>query len=320
MQEFHVNVFQFRISELRKRASSGIKFKGEGLDCIESCDGLFLDMANRIEDVYWFQKGTWLATTRAMYLVDPHREKAIGEFSGIAEVGSRGQIQRLRGADGSIPYDIKTDDASMREFFFYLELPPDSSLGFLVVERRGVHSAAPAIQSALKKCFHRLEHLTHFRKVVDSQAFDEYLDGHIKKIRAIYIPQANESRDTLKRARVMHTKLSKKEKEDFEIEISVNRPIDQKVKRRLQRWLTVEGANRPKIVTLPVDDEPDKLMITIDGPHGTKTLYPEMISDIALSWDLTSKVSRGTDGVVDVTSARAAIKAECAILRPQLAT
>jgi hypothetical protein len=289
--DFIVNIYEFRVTPIGERISKAINFKTGISDSIKIVADHLLDLKNKVDDVMVVREKKWVATRQGLYLHDPTRDSKKGIFHGWAEVGSVGSFDRLRNRKGAVSYSPTNDDLSMREYFYRIEMPPDSSLGFLVVQRHGRNTAAPAIQQTLRRAFNKKDQTAHFRLITDKDAFDEYLNGRVSAVKARYVPQQQDARATIKKSIVLGSHLSRADREDMDIKLKVNRPITKVLKAQIEAWLTSTEAARPQIVTLPVDDDPDRLILCIETDDGRqKQLHPGMIADMALSVDLTATV------------------------------
>lgn len=319
MPEFIVNIYQLRIAPVGQRTSKAIKFKDASLDAIKVVDDHLMDLKNKVSEVMLFKGGIWTATRQALYLSLLKKDVDKGVFYGGVEVGSPGQFDRLRNRAGTATYTPKNDDLSMRDYFFRIEMPTDTSLGFLVVQRHGRYTAANALQQTIRRKFHGLNHTAFFRLITDSKAFDEYLNGRLAGVKALYVPRPSEARETVNKSMVLGSGLSTARNEDMDIMFKVNRPLTAAMKKQVKAWLLSEEADRPKIVTLPVEDDPDRLILCMQTDDGRqKQLHPGMIADMALTVDLTATVMRHADGRVNVESANAEAAKICAEHRPAL--
>ena len=287
MSEFIVNLYEFRVTAVADHITKAIKFGDSAFNSIEVARTLLNDLKDKVTPVSVKQKGKWAATRQSMFLHQPTSDPSKGVFFGLVEVGSTGSFTRLRHANGQKPYDLKAGDLSMRDFFFRIEMPSDSALGFLVVQRIGRNTAANAMQQALRQKFFSRDRNIHFRLVTDEEAFNKYLTGRVTAVKATYVPHEKEARRVIKDSAVLGSPLSEG-REDMNIKLKVDRKITAVVKAQIKAWLTTDAGTRPQIVTLPVTDEADKIVLCVETDDGNqKQLHPGMIEDMAM---------RGSDG------------------------
>ena len=124
-----LNIYQLHVAAIGERR--GMTFKHPSFDSIKAVDDELMRLTNRVSDVSVKRGDTWAPTSQALFLGTPKKDTSKGIFYGGVEVGSHGSFHRLRKRSGAVPYVLENDDLSMRDYFYRIEMPPDSALGFL---------------------------------------------------------------------------------------------------------------------------------------------------------------------------------------------
>jgi hypothetical protein len=320
MPDMTVNVYTFRCRPLEVD-SEDYQFGSAANNVVSWTQALLLDLKNKIREVMVFKGRDWVPTAQRTFLSELAYNEFDGLFHGIVEVGSAGHIARIRKSKGDEAYVPDRSDLAMREFFFYLELPPKSALGYFVVQRLGRNTAAPAMIQAIRQAFRSTgkDSSAIFNTVTDERRFNEYLNGRMTAVTARFIPNAKESREVLKhtilKADGLSARPGKRESVDFKFKI--DRPITKEIMHAIQGWLTALPDERERLVELPVSDEPDKVFLHIETENGkTKSLHPDMIQDMALVEELEDACV-SEDGKADLPKALDAAKKLCQKLRKQ---
>lgn len=319
MAQFVVNIYALRITGIGERVGKAVNFKNVELDAIDILSKSFLNLKNRVEDIYVKKERGWEPTRQAIYLNAYKQELTKGSFCGIVEVGSKGAFDLLRGRDGK-GYPLGDNQYSMRNFFFRLEVPPDSKLGFLVVQRRDSHSGKTAMYQTIRRIFHRADRTAHFELITDNDEFEKYLTGRAYSVRATFTPRSiGESRQAVQKSKFLDSALSAKKKEAFDINMKVDRKMTTQLKNAIKKWMTTSDGERPQIVSLPVDDDPDKIVLCVETDDGrTKQLHPGMVEDMALSVELKGVLPSAAMPGYDLDSASAKAAELCAEHRAAL--